>query len=65
MKYGYLSFGRNPAQSRDQYGNLGDWYQTFAVQALFRKMGIPESQWQRVERTQIRDYRGTAVRLVL
>ena len=65
MKYGYLSFGRNPAQSRDQYGNLGDWYQTFAVQALFRRMGIPESQWQRVDRTQISAYRGAQTRLVL
>ena len=65
MKYGYLSFGRNPAQSRDQYGNLGDWYQSFAVQTLFRKMGIPESQQQAVDRTGITTYRGERTRLVL
>ncbi len=65
MKYGYLSFGRNRAQSRDQYGNLGDWYQSFAVQELFRKMGVPEPQWQAVDRTGITSYRGEQTRLVL
>lgn len=65
MKYGYVSFGRNPAQSRDQYGNLGDWYQTFAVQELYRKMGIPESDWQAVDRTDITGYRGDKTRLML
>ena len=65
MKYGYLSFGRNPAQSRRQYGNLGDWYQTFAVQNLFRKMGVPSSQWQSIDRTDITGYRGARTRLVL
>jgi hypothetical protein len=65
MKYGYLSFGRNPAQGRNQYGNLGDWYQSFAVQALFRKMGVPDSETQAIRRTGITDYRGEQTRLVL
>ena len=65
MNYGYLSFGRNPAQSRDQYGNLGDWYQSFAVQALFRKMGIADDQVRPVDRTGITTYRGERTRLVL
>lgn len=65
MKYGYLSFGRNPAQGRVQYGNLGDWYQSFAVQALFRKMGVPESEVRSVDRTGITTYRGERTRLVL
>lgn len=65
MKYGYLSFGRNPAQGRVQYGNLGDWYQSFAVRELFRKMGVPESEIQTVDRTDITTYRGERTRLVL
>ena len=65
MKYGYLSFGRNPAQSRDQYGNLGDWYQSFAVRELYRKMGVPDAQIRTVDRTDISSYRGEQTRLVL
>lgn len=65
MKYGYLSFGRNPAQGRVQYGNLGDWYQSFAVRELFRKMGIPDPDVQTVDRTGITAYRGERTRLVL
>ena len=65
MKYGYLSFGRNPAQGRVQYGNLGDWYQSFAVRELFRKMGVPESEIQAVGRTDVTTYRGARTRLVL
>lgn len=65
MKYGYLSFGRNPAQGRVQYGNLGDWYQSFAVRELFRKMGVPESEILTVDRTGITSYRGERTRLVL
>lgn len=65
MKYGYLSFGRNRAQGRVQYGNLGDWYQSFAVRELFRKAGIPETDVQTVDRTDITTYRGEKTRLVL
>ncbi len=65
MNYGYLSFGRNPAQSRDQYGNLGDWYQSFAVRELLRKTGVPESQIVPVDRTDIATFRGEKTRLVL
>lgn len=65
MKYAFLSFGRNPAQGRVQYGNLGDWYQSFAVRELYRKMGVPDSQVQTVDRTGITSYRGTRTHLVL
>ena len=65
MKYAYLSFGRNPAQGRVQYGNLGDWYQSFAVRELYRKMGVPDAQIQTVDRTGIASYRGAQTRLVL
>ena len=65
MKYGYLSFGRNPAQGSVQYGNLGDWYQSFAVQALYSKTGVSDTQTQPIDRTGITSYRGERTRLVL
>ncbi len=64
MKYGILSFGRNPAQGRNQYGNLGDWYQSFAVRNLYDSF-IDDDDIKYIYRTDISSYRGEKTRLML
>ncbi|MBQ3150813.1 MAG: polysaccharide pyruvyl transferase family protein [Clostridia bacterium] len=64
MKYGIISFGRNPKQSRDQYGNLGDWYQSFAVERLMKSF-LNDDDIRYIARTDISSYRGEKTRLML
>lgn len=45
--------------------NLGDLYQTFAIDELYCRMGIPADQVVDVERRQLRTYSGQPVRLPL
>lgn len=64
MKYGIISFGRNPEQGTNQYGNLGDWYQSFAVEKLFRSF-LSDDEIKYIYRTDISSYRGEKTRLML
>ena len=64
MKYGILSFGRNPQQGTNQYGNLGDWYQSFAVENLYRSF-LKDDDIKYIYRTDISSYEGEKTRLML
>lgn len=65
MKYGRLVFGRNCVRGNNQYGNLGDCYQSYAVDNLYDYMGISRSDRSLIKRTEITDYRGELTLLPL
>lgn len=65
MKYGRLVFGRNCARGKNQYGNLGDCYQSYAVDNLYDYMGISSGDRSLIKRTEISVYRGESTLLPL
>ncbi|MCL2508945.1 MAG: polysaccharide pyruvyl transferase family protein [Oscillospiraceae bacterium] len=58
MKYGKLVYGRINGQGKNQYGNLGDCFQSMAVTNLYRHMGIGKADIVNVKRTEIARYEG-------
>lgn len=65
MKYGRIIFGTNPKQGKNQYGNLGDYYQSHAVENLYDYMGIGVNDRAAIKRAEISSYRGEKVVLPL
>ncbi|MCR5484139.1 MAG: polysaccharide pyruvyl transferase family protein [Clostridiales bacterium] len=61
MKFGRIIYGYNPTEGKHQKANLGDAIQTFAVDGLYRYMGIPEGDVLNVRRTELSSYSGEKV----
>jgi len=58
VKYGKIIFGRINGQGKNQYGNLGDYFQSMAVLNLYHNLGIDEREIVSVKRTEIARYAG-------
>lgn len=59
MKYAKLSYGKNPKQaSNGQYVNLGDYFQTFAIENIYSILNIPASKIQTIDRVELQHYQG-------
>ena len=59
MKYARLIYGYNRCQSmNNQYANIGDYMQTFAIDELYEYMKIPQSDIINVGRQELVSYDG-------
>ena len=66
MRYGRLVFTPGPyLNSGDRYVNVGDTFQTLAMDLVYDAMGIPASERVDIERHALRDYKGEDVLLPL
>lgn len=63
MKYGRLVYGRNRINTENQFGNLGDCFQTFAIDNLYKLAGILENQIVSLKREFLSEYKGEKVLL--
>lgn len=63
-KYGRIIYAENPALP-EGFCNLGDFFQTFAVENLYRTMGIQQEDIVDVSRYGLRDYDGEELILPL
>ena len=63
-KYARIIYGSNPAVNQN-FCNLGDYFQTFAVDNLYRRMGIPPEDIIDIPRHGLREYDGEPVILPL
>jgi len=62
MKYGRIIYGINRKQSKKfQYANIGDWFQTFAIDEIYRKMGIKADQIVNIDRSNLCNYDGEKI----
>lgn len=58
MKFIRLVYGRNPSTSAGQYINLGDYFQTFALDHIYEQLDIPREDIITVDRSYLNDYKG-------
>lgn len=59
VKYARLVYGPNDLQSsKNQYANLGDYFQTYAIDHLYELMGISEDNIIEIDRSHLADYSG-------
>ena len=66
MKYGRLVFYANPTdKTKTQYVNVGDIFQTLAVDLVYEKAGIAPQDIVNIDRYGLRDYDGEEVLLPL
>lgn len=63
MKYGRLVFGK-PGKPKG-YQNIGDYFQTFAIDLIYREMGISQDQIINVDRHDLSTYEGEQIVLPL
>lgn len=62
MKFGRIIYGTNKKQTKSfQYANVGDYFQTFAIDHIYDYMGIPKDQIVTIERHNLRTYNGEPV----
>ena len=64
VKFGRIVYGIN-SQSPAGFCNLGDWFQTFAVDHLYEEMGIPEEDIVNISRHELSSYSGGGEPVVL
>ena len=59
MKYARLVYGKNNEQfSKTQQVNLGDYFQTFAIENIYDQIGISKLQVETINRRTLYDYKG-------
>lgn len=59
MKFARLVYGNNSKQMASaQYINLGDYFQTFAIDNIYKTMNIPESEIYTIDRSKLYSYKG-------
>lgn len=59
MKYAALLYGRNRKQiSHGQYVNLGDYFQTFAIENIYHSIGIRKADIYAIDRVHVQEYQG-------
>lgn len=64
MKYAQLTYGRNKCRMASaEYVNLGDYFQTFAINNIYKKLNISNEDIQRIDKAQIREYKGETLLL--
>ena len=62
MKYARLVYGNNRRQLQSrQFVNLGDYYQTFAVDHIYEAMGVPREQVVSIKKNDLTTYDGEDV----
>lgn len=59
-KFARIVYGTN-SESSSGFCNLGDWFQTFAIDALYERMGIPREDIVNVSRYELQSYDGELV----
>lgn len=59
-KFARIVYGTN-SESSSGFCNLGDWFQTFAIDALYERMGIPGEDIVNVSRYELQSYDGEPV----
>lgn len=64
MKYGRITYNDMTGGSTP-YTNIGDWCQTFAIDNIYRRMGIADSDIVNLNRSEISTYKGEKVLVVL
>lgn len=57
MKYGRIVYN-NPKNSITEYTNVGDWIQTFAIDELYKKMGVSDDDIIEINRSELTCYKG-------
>lgn len=65
MKYGIISYGKNPYIKGKQFCNLGDVFQSLAVRNLYHESGIKNKDLINISRYNLEKYSGPTVRLPL
>lgn len=64
MKYARLLYGKNENQlATAQYVNIGDYFQTFAIDNIYKIMQIPEEDIISIDRKRLTEYTGRLLRL--
>lgn len=59
MKYARLVYGKNNKQmSVVQYANLGDYFQTFAIDNIYKELQIKEEDIVTINRSELYKYEG-------
>lgn len=65
MLYGRIGYGNNPFIKGQQLCNLGDVFQTLAVDEVYRRMGIDEKSVRTISRYDLETYDGPELTLVM
>lgn len=64
MKYARLVYGKNNKQmSVVQYANLGDYFQTFAIDNIYKELQIKEEDIVTINRSELYKYEGEELTL--
>ncbi len=60
MKYGRIVYGYNSNQStKNQYANIGDFIQTFAIDEVYKRLNIPQNEIVNIPRQGFNKYNET------
>ena len=59
LKYAEMVYGPNQIETH-QYGNLGDWFQTYAMDYIYKSISIQDDLIVRIDRNRLSSYSGEA-----
>lgn len=66
MKFARLVYGNNKKQlASAQYANIGDYFQTFAIDHIYKEIGIPKSDIITIDRSKIQEYKKSDEKVIL